>query len=174
MNRVVEKLQKSSPEYAVIWIMATSTAEPSDEIDTLRAMLAAATERAVRTDAANAELAAQNAQLKQINETAEERIARLYAMIKMLERAQYGKRSERLDEDQYRLALEEIETGLGAVQAEVDKPRPKAAAATRSRKTLPLHLERVEVVIEPEDAAGCEGLEKVLMGLSGFPCLRRA
>jgi len=148
----------------VIRVMATTAPEHADDINALRAMLAAATERAVRTDAANAELAAQNAQLKQINETAEERIARLYAMIKMFERAQYGKRSERLDEDQYRLALEEIETGLGAVRAEAEKLRPKTAATSRTRKTLPLHLERVEVVIEPKDAPGCEGLEKVLIG----------
>lgn len=144
--------------------MATTAPEHADDINALRAMLAAATERALRTDAANAELAAQNAQLKQINETAEERIARLYAMIKMLERAQYGRRSERLDEDQYRLALEEIETGLGAVRAEAEKLRPKTDANSRTRKTLPLHLERVEVVIEPEDAPGCEGLERILIG----------
>ena len=155
---------KILPEYALLRAMATAVPERSDDIEALQAMLAAATERARRSEAANAELAAENTQLKQVNETAEERIARLYAMIKMLERAQYGKRSERLDEDQYRLALEEIETGLGAVRAEVDKLRPKPEATRRARKTLPLHLERVEVVIEPEDAPGCEGFAKILIG----------
>lgn len=75
---------KILPEYALLRAMATAVPERSDDIEALQAMLAAAIERARRSEAANAELAAENTQLKQVNETAEERIARLYAMIKML------------------------------------------------------------------------------------------
>ena len=56
-----------------------------DDIDALKAMIAAA----------HAEIA----ELKIINATADERIARLTSIVAMLQRAQYGTRSERLRHD---------------------------------------------------------------------------
>jgi transposase len=42
--------------------------------------------------------------------------------------------------------------------------RAAGKRAPRPRKGFAAHLERVEIVIEPEIPAGCEGLEKVLIG----------
>ena len=56
--------------------------------------------------------------------------------------------------------------GLAAIQAELDKrkTKPERSRPPRPRKAFADHLERVEVVIEPEVPAGCEGLEKVRIG----------
>ena len=60
-----------------------------DDVDALKAM--------VRTMAEKTALLEQrNAHLEQVNQGAEERIARLMAIVKMLERARFGTRSERL------------------------------------------------------------------------------
>ena len=82
----------------------------------------------------------------------------------------YGTRSERLrgerlDDEQIDFVFDEIETGVAAIDAELEratKDRPKRAP--RPRKGFGAHLERVEIVIEPEVPPGCEGLEKVLIG----------
>ena len=93
------------------------------------------------------------------------------AIVKMLERARYGARSERLGkdrltDDQYALALDEIETGVAALEAEREKAAGPATTKRppRPRKGFAPHLERVEVVIEPDDPPGCEGLERVRIG----------
>jgi transposase len=146
--------------------MGAMTAHDSalpDDVDTLKAMVRAMAERA-------ALLEQRNAHLEQVNQGAEERIARLMAIVKMLERARYGARSERLgkdrlSDDQYALALDEIETGVAALEAEREKATGRPTKrAPRPRKGFAAHLERVEVVIEPDDAPGCEGLERIRIG----------
>ncbi|MGF9765108.1 IS66 family transposase zinc-finger binding domain-containing protein, partial [Microvirga sp. 0TCS3.31] len=146
--------------------MGAMTAHDSalpDDVDTLKAMVRAMAERA-------ALLEQRNAHLEQVNQGAEERIARLMAIVKMLERARYGARSERLgkdrlSDDQYALALDEIETGVAALEAEREKATGRPTKrAPRPRKGFAAHLERVEVVIEPDDPAGCEGLERIRIG----------
>jgi len=52
----------------------------------------------------------ETAQLRAVNVEAEARIERLHALIKTLERARYGRRSEALDPDQHEFAFEEIQT----------------------------------------------------------------
>lgn len=134
--------------------MTTAAVELPDDIETLKAMvLAARSERAA--------LAAEAAALRAAKADADARIERLHALLKALERARYGRRSEALDPDQHAFAFEEVETGIGAVEATLDAatPTPSAERAPRSRKKLPDHLERIEVVIEPEAmgcACGCE------------------
>ena len=102
--------------------------------------------------------------------TADERIATLTAIVRMLERSRYGTRSERLrgetlSEEQHAFVFDEIETGMAAIEAELDSAvQDKPKRAPRPRKGFAAHLERVEIVIEPEIPAGCEGLEKVLIG----------
>ncbi len=54
-----------------------------DDVDTLKAMVRAMAEK-------TALLEQRNAHLEQVNKGAEERIARLMAIVKMLERARYG------------------------------------------------------------------------------------
>jgi len=117
-------------------------------------------------EARNSDLEARNAHLEAVNKTAEERVAELTQILKVLERARYGRRSERLSEEQYALVFDEIETGVAAIEAELVKAggADKAKRAPRPRKGFAAHLERVEIVIEPEVPAGWEGLEKVRIG----------
>jgi len=80
------------------------------------------------------------------------RVERMHHIIRQFQRAQFGRRSELLDPDQLRLALEEREIASAHEQAIAEKqtkaqrPRPEPGA----RKSLPAYLPRIEVVIEPE------------------------
>ncbi len=74
-------------------------------------------------------------------------ITRLRQIIKQLQRAQYGRRSERLDPDQLVLALEELDTDI----AEIIESRPGPQVAERApvrRKPLPDHLVRNELLLD--------------------------
>lgn len=75
-------------------------------------------------------------------------------------------RTGELSEEQYALVFEETETGVAAIEAQMDKSvgGSKAKRAPRPRKGFAAHLEQVEVVIEPETPAGCEALEKIPIG----------
>src|SRR5713101_748715 len=83
-------------------------------------------------------------------------IDRLRHLLRQLSRAQFGRRSEKLDRDQLLLALEDIEQAVASNEADDDK-RDAVAARARAEKrranrgALPAHLPRVEVMIEPED-----------------------
>jgi transposase len=114
---------------------------PAD-IETLHALVAAA--RAER-DVAVAE-----------RDQALSQIDRLRHLLRQLQRAQFGRRSEKLDPEQLLLALEDIEQAVAGNEAADDKKDP-AAARTRgdkrrvNRGALPAHLPRVDVTITPED-----------------------
>jgi transposase len=138
-----------------------------DDVDALKAMIIALAGKAARADALEADIAV----LRATNATADERIARLTSILKMLERAWYGKRSERLgvaalDGEQYAFVFEQIESGLAELEASLEKARGASGAkrTPRSRKGCAPHLERIEQVIEPEDPPGREGQEKLLIG----------
>ena len=83
---------------------------------------------------------------------------RLRHLLRQLQRMQFGRRSEKLDPDQFNLALEDLEQAIAEAEAEQEKADP-ALRKTRSEKRragrgpLPEHLPRVEIVIEPEDTA---------------------
>ena len=114
---------------------------PSD-IAALQALLAAA--RAER-DAALSE-----------RDNALSQIDRLRHLLRQLQRAQFGQRSEKLDGDQLRLALEDIEQAIAGSEAEADKRDPVAAKARgeqrrTNRGALPAHLPRVDVTVGPKD-----------------------
>ncbi|MGH7091316.1 MAG: IS66 family transposase [Stellaceae bacterium] len=113
-----------------------------DDIEALRALLRDAV---AERDAALAErdrLADQNDRLRHL--------------LQQLRRAQFGRRSERLDPEQLQLALEDVEQAVALSDA-VAEQRDGALKAERSRlrraarASLPPHLPRIEVVIEPED-----------------------
>jgi len=80
------------------------------------------------------------------------RIERMHDIIRQFQRAQFGRHSERLDPDQLQLGLEEREIANAQEQAAAEKQgtasRPRSHPG--KRKSLPAHLPRVEVVIEPE------------------------
>lgn len=66
-------------------------------------------------------------------------IDRLQALLKALDRGRYGRRSEKLDVDQHAFAFEEIETGLGAIEAKLDATtKVRAERPSRARKPLDL------------------------------------
>jgi transposase len=80
------------------------------------------------------------------------RVERMRQLIRQFQRAQFGRRSERLDPDQLQLALEERDIASAHRQAAAEKqaPAPRPRPEPGRRKSLPAHLPRVEVVIEPE------------------------
>ena len=118
-----------------------STADFPDNLDALKAMLIAAEARDQRK---------------------QERIDRLEVLVAAFKQAMFGRKSEKIDPDQFELALEDIETAIAAIHAEdeaVDpaKSRP-AKPRNANRGSLPKHLPRVEEVIEPEaSVCGCGG-----------------
>lgn len=81
---------------------------------------------------------------------------RLRHLLRQLQRAQFGRRSEKLDPNQLALALEDIEQAIAKSEADDDR-KNRAAANKRAderrtnRGALPTHLPRVDVTIEPED-----------------------
>jgi transposase len=94
---------------------------------------------------------------------------RLRHFIRQLQRMQFGKRSEKLAPDQLNLGLEDLEQAVGEGEAEQEKADPalKRARAEKRRAdrgSLPDHLPRIEVVIEPEDNACpcCGGAMQVI------------
>ncbi len=133
-----------------------------DDVDALKAFALAMAEKAARAEA-------KVTALETLNAAADARIARLMSMLKSLERARYGRRSEKLGSDaleQHSFVFEEIETGIAALEADHRKtsgttrpPRP-----SRPRKSFAAHLERIEEVIEPEIPAEYLGLEKIRIG----------
>ena len=93
-------------------------------------------------------------------------------LLKQLQRAQFGQRSERLDRDQMQLALEDIETSLAAPDAEeeerqtgaADKPADQRKKRCANRGALPAHLPHVHVTLEPESTVCpcCQGAMHVI------------
>jgi len=77
-------------------------------------------------------------------------IERLKTIIKQLQRAQFGRRSERLDPDQLALGLEDVEADLAAVEARRPDVLPAPRPMQPKRKALPEHLPREERVLDVE------------------------
>ena len=127
-----------------------------DDIDTLRALLLA--ERASR-----AAIVAERDKLVVRNE-------RLEAIIAEIRRAHFGRKSERITDDQLSLALEELETSLAKAEAEEEKAdaafKTTATKKRRASRNENLdHLPHQEVVIEPESkACPCCGGELHVIG----------
>lgn len=78
----------------------------------------------------------------------------LHHLLLKLKRRQFGRKSERLPEDQLLFAFEEIEATLaeGAAAAGKRSPTLRGQQAPRraNRGRLPLHLPRIEQVLQPE------------------------
>ena len=115
-----------------------------DDVAALRALVLTAWAERDAERAENGRLADQNDRLRQL--------------IRQLQRMQFGRRSEKLDPDQFNLALEDLEQAVAEVEAEQEKADPalrKARSEKRrvGRGPLPERLPRVEIVVEPEDTA---------------------
>lgn len=77
-------------------------------------------------------------------------IERLQSIIKKLQRAQFGRRSERLDPDQLALALEDLDSDIARIRERrsgVDEPLSERPL---HRKPLPDDLPRTDVLIDVE------------------------
>jgi uncharacterized protein YukE len=118
---------------------AAEAAPLPDDVATLKALLLA--ERATA-----AELAGHNEQLR--------------AIVKELQRALFGRRSEKTpDPDQLQLALEDIEQALAqseaaAEQADATLQASRARQRRVNRGALLRHLPREEIVIDPGAVPG--------------------
>jgi transposase len=83
---------------------------------------------------------------------------RLRHILLKLQRHQFGRKSERLPEEQLELGLADLETAIATADAEAEKRDPdlrkeRTAKRRASRGALPAHLPRIEVVLTPESAA---------------------
>lgn len=89
----------------------------------------------------------------------DDEISRLQSIIKQLQRAQYGRRSERLDPGQLALALEDLDADLaGIAERGSVAPMAESPSAAARRKPLPDHLSREDRLLDIEtDACACCG-----------------
>jgi hypothetical protein len=135
-------------------------AVPND-LDALRALVSQLTSERDVAIAESRRLTEQNDQLRHL--------------LKQLQRAQFGQRSERLDRDQMQLALEDIETALANRDEEeeeeeqqqnsaADRPADQRKKRRINRGALPAHLPHVHVTIEPESTVCpcCNGAMHVI------------
>ena len=91
--------------------MTSSASALPDDVDTLKAMVVVMVSDKAELQAETAELKAEIVRLATINERAETRIENLHAIIKQMERARFGRSSEKLDADQEAFAFDEVQTG---------------------------------------------------------------
>jgi transposase len=116
-------------------VVSESANQPPIEVAELQARLASA-------------LAERDEALSQVD--------RLQHLLRQLQRMQFGRRSEKLDPDQFALAFEDVEQAVAASEAADDKQNEERARARAERRrakrnALPAHLPRVHVTVEPED-----------------------
>src|SRR3954471_13924257 len=95
--------------------------------------------------------------VREERDAAQAEIEKLRLLIRQLQRGQFGRRSERLDPDQLRLGLEDLEQTVAAAEAAQEEvtarnstPRPPRVRR-RNLGALPAHLPRVEVLVDIED-----------------------
>ena len=86
-------------------------------------------------------------------------IERLQAIIKKLQRMQFGRSAERLDPDQLALGLEDLDADVGRIEESLPIAFTETKEPPPHRKPLPDHLPREEVRIDTDHAAcpGCGG-----------------
>ncbi len=134
--------------------METAAAALPDDVDALKAMVLALTEKAELLEnqaAQNERLAAERVAISESRaqaaeariKAADERIATLTVIVKMLERSRYCRCSERLgvgglSDEQCAFVFEEIESGVGEAVADLEAVAPaRAKRAPRPRKDSP-------------------------------------
>jgi transposase len=142
--------------------MALSVDDLPDDVESLKALLLAAH---AASEAADAKVAQLTAEIDRLTARAE----RLDHIVSVLRRAHFGRRSERISEEQIELALEDVEADFGvedaAIEAGSEIARREGAKVRRTnRGHLPRHLPREEIVITPEhkDCPCCGGALHVI------------
>ena len=97
---------------------------------------------------------------------------RFHHLLRQLQRAQFGRRSEQLDREQMQLALEDIETyrlpSRMRKRTRRTRRKPRADPHRKKRRanrgSLPAHLPRIDVTLAPESAVCpcCHGTMHVI------------
>ena len=97
-------------------------------------------------------------EMADVVESRDGEIERLQIIIKKLQRAQFGRRSERLDADQVALALEDLDGDIARIRESRPAIATEAAEAPSRRKPLPDHLPREDVLLDVDsEICGCCG-----------------
>jgi transposase len=107
--------------------------------------------------------------LKAIIQAQQEQNTRLEALVAAFKQALFGRKSEKIDPDQFELALEDIETAIALVENEGEAnplvtPTRTSKPRKANRGSLPKHLPRIEEVIEPESTTCDCGHERHVIG----------
>ena len=82
---------------------------------------------------------------------AQSEIDRLRNLVKTLQRSQFGRRSERLDQDQLDLGLEDLDADVARAEAALSAVATESVLqepAAKERLSLPDHLEREDVTLD--------------------------
>ena len=143
---------RDNAESVTVWLVLGKTATTmTDAIDTLPNDIEALRALVVAERAAHvAERATHVAERDKLTA----RNARLEAILAEIRRAHFGRKSERINDDQLALALEDLETSLGKAEAEEEKTDASLKAERThkrraSRNASLDHLPHEEVVVEP-------------------------
>ena len=138
----------SGPESGIVRAMTNVPSALPHDVDALHALILAERNAHAAVLAERDTIAAERDQLAV-------RTAKLEYIVAEMRRAMFGRRSERIDDDQLALALEALETEYAKTEAQAEK----ANAALKSERTKKRrasrnanldHLPHEEVVIEPE------------------------
>jgi transposase len=118
-----------------------------DDVDTLQRMVRTlATERANLTEA-------------------QAEIERLRLIVQKLQRSQFGRRAERLDDDQLQFGFEDLHADIARVEATLPSTTVKAPRSRPDRPRLPEHLPRADIRLDLEhQACPCCGGELHVIG----------
>jgi transposase len=139
---------EGAAESALHRAMTTTADTLPDDIGALRALILVERDEREQLAQRGAQLAARNAILEHLN-------GKLERIVAELRRAHFGRKSERITDDQLALALDELQTAAAKAETEAEKadPERKAAAARKRRASRDEkldHLPHEEVIIEPE------------------------
>src|ERR1700674_5730941 len=114
-----------------------------DDVDPLRRMVQTLAAERVNLTAAQAE------------------IERLRLIIQKLQRSQFGRRAERLDDDQMQLGFEDLNADIARGEAQIPLDTTAKTPGRRrqpERASLPAHLPREDIRFDIEhDACPCSG-----------------
>jgi transposase len=96
---------------------------------------------------------------------AQAEIERLHLIIKKLQRGQFGRRAEQLDDGQLQLGFEDLNADLARTEARLPPAKAGTPKAQDERLSLPVHLPREEMRLDVEhQACPCCGGKLHLIG----------
>ena len=162
-------------------------ADLPDDPEVLRAMIVVASAETARlmtkVEHAAAEIERINAEAEHnaiARAEADAEIARLSSIIAAFMRHRFGPRSEKLDDDQFELVMEDLGIAIAKVEAKLDAASSASTRAEKQRRSnrgqLPAHLERVEQLIDVDSKqCACCGFSGILQvdGYAGYNKLGR-